>query len=577
MFTPSSVLFHQQDNPQGVLKYLQENKLPDNQLHPIILSLLLNTDKEIVESIFKQYPSCHTWINSKSEIPLFTALLKNSNTIDLLLEKSDLSYKTISGDTVLHYICKSPIKDKKKYIQKVVASNMFLIQSENEIGETPLHYLAATGTKEEVAYLLSLGATKTYLTKTGSIPLIYALEAGNTEAAILLSEELSTTVDSDNGEDAEDDEKEEKDDESLSGDSLSSDDDAMTVSVMAQISKAERHKNKKKGKKDSAKKVSTLEDQVQQILSIKKPTNLIETAKKVSKKEKYKILSIDGGGMKGILEAILLSRIVKKHPKFLKKVNLVCGCSVGSILASFLVCGYDPDTCSKLLELISEKLFVNPNLTLNEAKYETKSLQFILEKVFEDTRIKDVKCHFLVDSFLIDPETNPRECKACAFTNLEKGYENEKLSDICLRSAAAPTYFHPYQNYVDGGILNNTPVGVSWAYLFGEQGLQLDPKNVVCFSLSAGKPDPYYIDINKIGNGGLVQWATQISDTFMYATRSWSVKEGGIYLGDRWLRFDPPLGRIIKLDQIELIPELKEIANNVDLTVVDKWLEKYWD
>lgn len=50
-----------------------------------------------------------------------------------------------------------------------------------------------------------------------------------------------------------------------------------------------------------------------------------------------------------------------------------------------------------------------------------------------------------------------------------------------------------------------------------------------------------------------------------------------MFLGERWLRFDPPLGCVINLDEVDKIPKLKEIAHTIDLSEVDLWMRKYWD
>lgn len=463
-----------------------------------VVFFIFERNKEtVIRYLLKEHPACLTLLNSKGESPLFIAISKNCSVTKKVLKMSDCTIHTNSNQSALHYLAASTLPNKIGLMKIILDQYPIMIEDTDINGLTPLHVAAMAGDMEACEFLVKVGANRKSLTKSYMTPAQCALASGNMAVWELLSE----------------------------GESV---EPPMEMDQEAERSfKATLEEVKKRGKEkiteiktslnDFLSKRKQLEERVACIINEKAKSDLL-LAHPYDPKRPYRILSIDGGGMKGILEALILKRIVDKHPNFLKNIDLICGCSVGSILASFLAVGYEPDTCMELLELISEKLFVNPSLSLSKAKYNTKALKIILESCMKDKRIKDIKRHFLVDSFLIDTDATPRECQAHCFTNLQDGYEDERLVDICLRSSAAPVYFLPYQNYVDGGILNNTPVGVSWGYLFGEKGLQLDPKQVVCFSLSAGRPDPYYIDIKKVGNGGMVQWATQVSDLFMYAT-----------------------------------------------------------
>ncbi|MGH7207978.1 MAG: patatin-like phospholipase family protein, partial [Nitrospiraceae bacterium] len=49
--------------------------------------------------------------------------------------------------------------------------------------------------------------------------------------------------------------------------------------------------------------------------------------------ERYRILSIDGGGIRGVFAAVLLDRLAVACPSFLEHVDLVAGTSTGAIIA----------------------------------------------------------------------------------------------------------------------------------------------------------------------------------------------------------------------------------------------------
>lgn len=56
----------------------------------------------------------------------------------------------------------------------------------------------------------------------------------------------------------------------------------------------------------------------------------------------YRILSIDGGGVRGLPVTVLLERLEKERPGFLDEVDLFAGTSTGGIMALGLASGLKP-------------------------------------------------------------------------------------------------------------------------------------------------------------------------------------------------------------------------------------------
>ena len=65
-------------------------------------------------------------------------------------------------------------------------------------------------------------------------------------------------------------------------------------------------------------------------------------------KRKFKILSLDGGGMRGIYVSAILERLVQRFPTLLQEVDLIAGTSTGAILTALLATGYPPSTCTAI-------------------------------------------------------------------------------------------------------------------------------------------------------------------------------------------------------------------------------------
>lgn len=71
----------------------------------------------------------------------------------------------------------------------------------------------------------------------------------------------------------------------------------------------------------------------------------------------YRILSLDGGGVRGALTITLLERIIEHDPKFLDEVDLICGTSAGGLLTLMLSSGYSVKECRELYMWATPHIF----------------------------------------------------------------------------------------------------------------------------------------------------------------------------------------------------------------------------
>ena len=179
----------------------------------------------------------------------------------------------------------------------------------------------------------------------------------------------------------------------------------------------------------------------------------------------YRILSLDGGGIRGYLTILLLEKLEEKHPGFIDQFDLFAGTSTGSIIALALAYGKSPCEIRSLYEsegknIFHDSLFDNVRdlgFALG-AKFGNKNLKSILTDYFGDAKLEDLKSQVLVSSFDLDhppTESKPRMWKAKFFHNFPGKGSDGCLScvDVALRSSAAPFYFPSYQGYVDGFVV----------------------------------------------------------------------------------------------------------------------------
>ena len=176
--------------------------------------------------------------------------------------------------------------------------------------------------------------------------------------------------------------------------------------------------------------------------------------------EKYRILSLDGGGIRGVLSARILKEIAELHPNFLDKVDMFAGTSTGAILAAGLATGRTPQEMVELYEdhgstIFKKKACLWPHFLCS--KYTRVRREGVFAEYFDGHTLGSVRdansnglfiSSFLLDS-LEDPEPSkrsPRMWKAKFFHNLPglsetPVFDDLAVTELLMRSSAAPRFF----------------------------------------------------------------------------------------------------------------------------------------
>lgn len=301
----------------------------------------------------------------------------------------------------------------------------------------------------------------------------------------------------------------------------------------------------------------------------------------------YRILSLDGGGIRGVLSVRLLERLEQAHPGFLSRVDLVAGTSTGGIMALGLAAGLTPTEVRQLYEESAKRVFADSIWDdirdlgkLTGADYSNEPLkQSILERI-GDITLGDLPKRVLISSFDLDNEPQTpnalRTWKPKFFHNFpgEDSDADQKVVDVALRTSAAPTYFPIYQGYIDGGVIANNPSMCALAQaLHPETGAQ-KLRQVTLLSIGTGI-NPRFIP-ERDADWGLAQWARPMISLMI---------EGGVgladyqcrqVLGKRYLRINPTLPAPVGLDKMGLIPVLLEVGELENLSTAIRWLRQYY-
>jgi uncharacterized protein len=294
----------------------------------------------------------------------------------------------------------------------------------------------------------------------------------------------------------------------------------------------------------------------------------------------YNILSLDGGGIRGVLTASILERLEADCPGFMSKIDLFAGTSTGGILALGLASGLNPTQARELYERSGSRVFAPPAFHLLaglhkldqwvEADYANHPLKEVLSEEFGSQTLGELKKSVLVTSFALDNKYsgNPqRQWKPKIFNNLGQDPDRkEKVVDVALRTSAAPTYFPVYQGFVDGGVVANNPTMCAFAQAIsqGESGAKQTDDNIRILSVGTGV-NLKFIEVNDENeNWGFIQWIPQLISLILDGSVDLVNYQCRQIMGEKYLRLNPVIYQPISLDDVGQIGTLKKIAQGID-------------
>jgi|AntRauTorckE5430_2_1112549.scaffolds.fasta_scaffold12140_2 predicted acylesterase/phospholipase RssA len=188
----------------------------------------------------------------------------------------------------------------------------------------------------------------------------------------------------------------------------------------------------------------------------------------------FKVLSIDGGGIKGLYSATVLKHLEERFGAPLyKHFDLICGTSTGGLIALALSLGKSSEAIANFYADRGAQIFPD-NTWLKRrfgglrqvlwgGKYSDKQLKTALNEFLGDqTIMADAKTHLCIPAFNLT--TGEPIVFKKPFGNYYRD-GNLNMVDVALATSAAPTYFplakidHPNLQglFADGGLWANNP------------------------------------------------------------------------------------------------------------------------
>lgn len=255
------------------------------------------------------------------------------------------------------------------------------------------------------------------------------------------------------------------------------------------------------------------------------------------------ILSIDGGGMRGVIPVTILQFLEQKlqekdgpDARIADYFDVVAGTSTGALIAGMLVAPdekkrprFTTEDAMKFYTEDAKTVFARRGIpwltTLMGPKYSADGLERILLKNLQDTKMRETLSELVVPTFDI------KFMKPAFFSTseaIEDESKNAYLRHVLRGSSAAPVYFPPVLfhttdskgsprsfNLVDGGVAVNNPTYHSIVHVlkecykknkrfFGRMERQ-DFHSLLVLSLGTGTIYESY-DANQVSNWGVLSW-----------------------------------------------------------------------
>jgi uncharacterized protein len=280
-----------------------------------------------------------------------------------------------------------------------------------------------------------------------------------------------------------------------------------------------------------------------------------------------RILSLDGGGIRGLVSCLWLRGVEDAllqagKPGLLRNFDLIAGSSTGAIIACGLAMGLSPETLGELYRAQRHEIF--PGLAgrlwsragrvftagPSAPKYDGRGLEKVLKKVFGVTTLGQLQVPVLVTSY----DTISR--KPVMFKSFKAEHRDLPVWEICRASTAAPTYFpaHPMTverrkcALIDGGVVANNPTACAIAEALRKDARVDNSRDLVVLSVGTGERTRS-IDLKSAREWGALEWAIPIIDVLFDGNTDSVDYIARQLVGDAYFRMQAEL--LVGLDDLD--------------------------
>lgn len=268
------------------------------------------------------------------------------------------------------------------------------------------------------------------------------------------------------------------------------------------------------------------------------------------------ILSIDGGGVRGVIPAAFLEAFEERTGRpACQLFDLMAGTSTGGILAAALAApdgrGKPKLTARQVRAAYFEhspKVFHRSLLRkvitlggLARPIYSPQALDEMLESYLGDARLHSTLTEILVTAYDMTSDTPWFFKTSFAKTHRDPG-DDPLLTQVVRATTAVPTYFPPLAMeghcMIDGGVFAANPTLCAYAQA---KVMYPQEEDFLVVSLGTGlQPQPR--DCDQVQSWGIAQWAVPIIGVMLNSSNATvNYQMEALSRGENYVRFQTPL------------------------------------
>jgi len=301
----------------------------------------------------------------------------------------------------------------------------------------------------------------------------------------------------------------------------------------------------------------------------------------------FKILSIDGGGIRGVFPAHILQCVQERLGiDVFDYFDMIAGTSTGSIIAAGIACQKQPSEMVSLYQKHGADIFGQrkkswwPSRIKQgvHSKYENNNLKTVLHDEFGDTKLGDIKKPLLIPA--TDIGHGGVHVFKSSYSNSFTRDKNVAVKQAVLASCSAPAFFDPAKvdNYLlaDGGVWANNPALA--AVIDAQYRLDVDMKDIRILSIGTGQSKTAYGTDNCKDWGLLTGWKNLEFISFLLSLQAQSTQN---YLqlmlkDDQLIRLNFESDNPLPLDDVSVLGDLISRADRTFTHETEK-LKKFFN
>ncbi len=282
----------------------------------------------------------------------------------------------------------------------------------------------------------------------------------------------------------------------------------------------------------------------------------------------FRILSVDGGGVRGIFPAYVLKQLsATLDGQSLRDVfDLVIGTSTGGIIAAAVAQNIPLQRVVELYEQEAPTIFGRQQAFsgrgILRSRYPAEPLRSLISGIFGAATMKDVPGRLVLPCTDVS-NGNVFLIKSAYLASFVRDLDI-RLADAVAATTAAPMYFDPIKvkEYLlaDGGMWANNPSILAYTEAVGK--LSIAAESVRVLSLGTGTGEEYYdVGADPLAWGFGTGWRTlQLVNMFLNLQSRAAENSTFLLLGERYLRITFKEAGSLPLDDVASIPRLKAKA-----------------